>query len=303
MASAIRGLNAVMTSSGARGEEFAESRLQNGDRPRSLLVDFDGESILATRRLKTETVTKKTTFIPSIIPREISELLLKYVIVIRPGINELVRMHCGEVPAVRQAEFLWVSRGKVYDGDKLGNLLESFTGDSKLGVAIGRRPWRQLMTEVMRVYFDRNISNENTEDQNIHDARMGRSSQASHAHYGINEERHMSSDRLLEFRAASLELHQVMGLGDAGKRPLIPRRLQRAPLGMAAAHPQPGAVAASGVSAEELGMVMARALRDSEARMRSVFSEEVGKLQDEISKLRVEVSELRGRDPCLDEVV
>lgn len=232
------------------------------------------------------------------------------------GIDELVRMHCGEVPAVRQAEFLWVSRGKVYDGDKLGNLLESFTGD-KLGVAIGRQPWRQLMTEVMRVYFDRSIFNENTEGLNIHDARMGRSSQASHAHYGINESRHMSSDQLLEFRAASLELHQVMGLGDAGKRPLIPCRLQRAPLYMAAAHPQPGVVAASSVSADESGTLIVAALRDSEARIRSMFREEVSKLQDEIgklrdevsksqdeiSKLREEVSKSQDRDPFLDEAV
>lgn len=218
------------------------------------------------------------------------------------GINELVRMHCGEVPAVRQAEFLWVSRGKVYDGDKLGNLLESFTGD-KLGVAIGRQPWRQLMTEVMRVYFDRSIFNENTEGLNIHDARMGRSSQASHAHYGINESRHMSSDQLLEFRAASLELHQVMGLGDAGKRPLIPCRLQRAPLYMAAAHPQPGVVAASSISADECGTLIVAALRDSEARIRSMFREEVSQLQDEISKLRDEVSKSQDRDPFLDEAV
>ncbi|KAJ7672958.1 hypothetical protein B0H14DRAFT_2656995 [Mycena olivaceomarginata] len=271
-----------MTSSGARGEEFAEGRLENGDRPRSLLVDYDGEVTLATRRLKTETITKKTMFIPSVIPREISELLLKYLIVIRPGINELVRMHCGKVAAVRQAEFLWVSRGKVYDGDKLGELLESFTGD-KLGVAFGRRSIRQVLTEVVRIYFNRNIFNENTESLNIHDARMGRSSQASHAHYGINESRHMASDRLLEYRAASLDLHQVMGLGDAGKRPLIPCRLQ-GPLYMAAAHPQPGVVAASGVSADECGTIIAAALR-----IRSIFREEVNTLQDEVSRLRDEL--------------
>jgi hypothetical protein len=217
------------------------------------------------------------------------------------GINELVRIHCGEVAAVRQAEFLWVSRGKVYDGDKLGNLLESFTED-KLGVAIGRQPWRQLITEVMRVYFDRSIFNENTEGLNIHDARMGRSSQASHAHYGINESRHLSSDQLLEFRAASLELHQVMGLGDAGKRPLIPCRL-RAPLYMAAAYPQPGVVAASSVSADECGTLIVAALRDNEARIRSIFREEVSRLEDEISKLRDKVSKSQDRDPFLDEVV
>ncbi|KAJ6530762.1 hypothetical protein B0H19DRAFT_1384645 [Mycena capillaripes] len=291
-----------VTSSGARGEEFAEARLENGDRPRSFLVDSDGECTLATRRLKTETITKKTTFIPSVIPREISELLLRYLIVIRPGINELVRMHCGEVPAVRQAEFLWVSRGKVYDGDKVGDLLEGFTGD-RLGVAIGRQPWRQIMTEVMRVYFDRSVFNENTEGLNIHDARMGRSSQASHAHYGINESRHMSSDQLLEFRAGSLEVHQIMGLGDAGKRPLIPCRLQRVSLYMAGAYPQPGVVATSSVSADECGTLIVAALRDSEARMSSMFREEVGKFRDEVRELRDEVSKSKDRDSCLDEVV
>lgn len=140
---------------------------------------------------------------------------------------------------------------------------------------------------------------------------------ASHAHYGINESRHMSSDQLLEFRAGSLEVHQVMGLGDAGKRPLIPCRLQRAPLYMAAAHPQPGVVAASSVSADESGTLIVAALRDSEARIRSMFREEVSKLQDEIgklrdevsksqdeiSKLREEVSKSQDRDPFLDEAV
>lgn len=74
-----------MTGTGSRSEEFAESRRRNGDRPRSFLVDSDGECTLAIRRLKTETITQKTMFIPSVIPREISELLLRYLIVIRPG--------------------------------------------------------------------------------------------------------------------------------------------------------------------------------------------------------------------------
>ncbi|KAJ7079350.1 hypothetical protein C8R44DRAFT_754674 [Mycena epipterygia] len=196
----------------------------------------------------------------AVIPWEISELQLRYLIVIRPGINKLVRMQCSEVPAVQQAEFLWVSQGKVYDGDKLGNLLESFTGD-KLGV-----------------YFDHSIFNENTEGLKIHDARMGCSLQASHAHYGINESRHMSSDQLLKFRTTSLELHQVMGLGNAGKRPLI------------SSHLQPGVVAASSISVDECSMLIVATLRDSEARIHSMFCEEVSKLQDEISKLWYKVS-------------
>jgi hypothetical protein len=45
------------------------------------------------------------------------------------------------------------------------------------------------------------------------------------------------------------------------------------------------------------------ALRDNEARIRSIFREEVSRLEDEISKLRDKVSKPQDRDPFLDEVV
>ncbi|KAJ6553648.1 hypothetical protein B0H10DRAFT_2446758 [Mycena sp. CBHHK59/15] len=181
-----------LTSSGSRGEEFAEYHALNGDRPRSIFMSPDGECTLSPRRIKTEGTTEQMLFLPSLVPPELRDILLKYLIVIRPVINILVRIRSRDGPAA------------------LGHLVESFT-EAECGAKINRSSLRQIVTEMMRVYSTHQLPDGESEGVNIHDARMGRSSKTSHVHYG-SKDKNMATDEFLNFRDASLELHQLMGL-------------------------------------------------------------------------------------------
>lgn len=75
------------TSSGDRGTQFMEYRRVNGPRPRSVLISWDGQLTLASRRQKPEIRTEKECFIPSLVPPEVAEIMKDYLILIRPGEN------------------------------------------------------------------------------------------------------------------------------------------------------------------------------------------------------------------------
>ncbi|KAJ6568192.1 hypothetical protein B0H10DRAFT_2444690 [Mycena sp. CBHHK59/15] len=264
-----------LTSSGSRGEEFAEYRALNGDRPRSIFMSPDGECTLSPRRIKTEGTTEQMLFLPSLVPPELRDILLKYLIVIRPVINILVRIRSRDGPAaVHQAEFLWAFEGDVLTGDELGHLVESFT-EAECGAKINRSSLRQIVTEMMRVYSTHQLPDGESEGVNIHDARMGRSSKTSHVHYG-SKDKNMATDEFLNFRDASLELHQLMGLGPAGDFPLVPRKLQERHY-RAMAEPQPGVPGVGGPSLQEFAAVVVGAVQDASERTQDMLKGEVTK--------------------------
>ncbi|KAF8135945.1 hypothetical protein K438DRAFT_1786650 [Mycena galopus ATCC 62051] len=213
-----------LTSSGDRGTEFMEYRRLNGRRPRSIFISWDGELTLSPRRIKTEVITEKECFIPSLVPPAVAEILTEYLVLIRPVIDILFRIRSNDGPeAVHQAEFLWASEGKYPNKDEFGRLLKTFTS-AYCGGEIIRGPWRQIITEIMRVYSAYELPNEESEGVSIHDARMGRSSKTSHVHYG-SKDQNISTDVLYAFECACLDLHNVLGVGLCPEFP-VPRKVR-----------------------------------------------------------------------------
>ncbi|KAJ6611019.1 hypothetical protein B0H10DRAFT_1953406 [Mycena sp. CBHHK59/15] len=201
-----------LTSSGDRGTEFMEYRHVNGLRLWSVFVSWDGELMLSPHCKKTEVITEKESFIPSLVPPEVAQIMKYYLVLIRPVIDILFRIRSKDGPeAVHQAEFLWASEGKYPSPDEFGGLLKTFTFDN-CGVEIDRCSWCQLITEIMRVYSAYALPDEENEGVSIHDARMGRSLKTSHAHYG-SKDQNISTDVLYAFERASLDLRNVLGVG------------------------------------------------------------------------------------------
>lgn len=187
-------------------------------------------------------------------------------------INDLVRIRSRDGPAaVHQAEFLWASEGDVLTGDEFGHLLERFTKD-ECGVEINCSSWQQIVTEMMHVYSTHHLPDGNFEGVNIHDARMGHSSRTSHAHYG-SRDKNMVTDELLNFRDASLDLHQLLGLGPAGDLPLVPCKL-RGRQAMGEPPVQPGTPGIGGPSLQEIAAVFVGVLHDFTAPFRDMIKEE-----------------------------
>ncbi|KAJ6537122.1 hypothetical protein B0H19DRAFT_1270780 [Mycena capillaripes] len=265
-----------LTCSGSRGKEFVEYRLVNGDRPRSVFVSSDGECTLSPRRIKTEGTTRQVSFIPSLVPPELAVILLRYLIVIRPVINLLVRIRSRDGPAaVHQAEFLWAFEGYVLTGDEFGHILEDLS-KTVCGVSVNLSDWRQIIKEIMRVYSPHRLPDGQTEGVNIHDIRMGHSSRTSHAHYG-SKDKNMATDEFLVLREGSQDLHRIVGLGPEGDSPLVPRQLQARHYG-AMVEPQPGVPGVVVPTLKEIAAVIVGAMKDGMASVPGMVGQEVTKV-------------------------
>ncbi|KAK6985192.1 hypothetical protein R3P38DRAFT_2805917 [Favolaschia claudopus] len=202
-----------MTAAGDRGTEYIMYRLLNGLNARSVLISASGELILTPRHKKTDAITGEQLFIPSCTPDAVNEIMKEYLILIRPVIDTLYRMRVGNGQrAVIQTEFLWASEGKYPTESQFGRILEDFTYTYCGRVKIGRRAWRQIITEILRTYSKYDVSDEENKMVFIHDARMGHSSKTSHKHYGSREQI-MSTEVLDAFMNASRDLHDILGVG------------------------------------------------------------------------------------------
>ncbi|KAJ6451207.1 hypothetical protein C8R45DRAFT_1113746 [Mycena sanguinolenta] len=192
-----------ITTAGSRGEEFAEMGLVNSHRPRGMLIDIDGRLWPTIRRSKAK---KVSVFIPSLLPSQVSELLLKYLLVVRPGIVELIHIRYGAEAASLHQRFVWATRGKVLDGDALGNLLEVHIG-------FKRQPWRQFLVAIQRVYLgtEKQVQ-EDEENGDIFAEKLSHSLQIQRTHYAVQEGQPMATDRLSRFRSAGVLWHQLLEL-------------------------------------------------------------------------------------------
>ncbi|KAJ7609547.1 hypothetical protein FB45DRAFT_1038979 [Roridomyces roridus] len=253
-----------LLASGNRGAEQVEDRLSNGVKSRGLLVEFDGEPILFPGRAKPEPNTRRQDFNPGFLPPELGAILLYYVIVNRPFINNLVRIHTGDNhAAVYQAEYLWATRGKVPTGHEFGDLLRATT-KKYFGVEITLNSWRQITTEALRQYSPHPLPSDD-DVGDVHDIRMNHSKATARAHYG-SRDRYMSGDLLNRFRAAYHDLHQLLGTGPRGHVPMIPVRMRESHAPNCTSVQTPSTQGIGGVSEPEFWGKMDTKLAESHAK-------------------------------------
>lgn len=140
----------------------------------------------------------------------------------------------------------------------------------------------------MRVYSKFELPDEEDDVVNIHDARMGRSSKTSHAHYG-SKDNIISTDALYAFDCASLDLHNVLGVGLCPDFVPVPRNVRardNAAKGGAGLDPgladgQHRVTAWAGPSREEYIAYAGVAIKNSRPLLSEIFREELIKIQAE----------------------
>ncbi|KAJ7041296.1 hypothetical protein C8F04DRAFT_1230395 [Mycena alexandri] len=260
-----------IATAGSRGQEFADAKIANGPRPRSVFVEADGRVWIVTRRGKVEGQTDATVFIPAMLPDDLAQILLTYLIVIRPGLVELAHVLYDAHISMLYREFLWVVDDKLLDSDDLCTLLQSMTRTFCGGVAIGLQPWRQVLVEIYRIYLGSEQQVIEDEDENdIFAARMGHTVETGRKHYAIEFGTipFLSSERLSRFRSASILHHQLFSLlpGADEILPLMDRsRLRTRRVG------------------NEGGLAAPATTADAVPQLRQLISSEIHKLGAELS--------------------
>ncbi|KAJ6614070.1 hypothetical protein B0H10DRAFT_2221679 [Mycena sp. CBHHK59/15] len=208
-----------MTSTMVRGTQFVELCIENGVRPRGLYV-HGRDVFLVFDRSKVETVMDHAAFVPSLVCPALVDLLITYIVVLRPAIIELVSNTQGEAVANLYREYLWVSRGVRIESEQLSTLLSHFT-ERLCGTKTGLNPWRQLCVAILR-YVDGPAAQLANQDKSDPWASFANhSTDARIANYGVlNLLPFLSSDVVDHHKILSIRWQTILGLTDNQPAPL-----------------------------------------------------------------------------------
>ena len=239
-----------------RAAEFVQHKYANSTRPRTVFRDY--KSVwLATRRVKTENRVEKETFIPMKCHPELTKLLERYLLIVRPVEAELVKVVRGTTHYHSFTEFLWTKDCEPVSQEAMRKTILQFT-TKYFGASIGTSDYRQICVEIGRVFLGSEFEIRQ-EDMDALASQAGHSIDMSRLRYApeVGKIPSMSSDLLGRFARVSEAWWQVAGFRP-GYAPMLPLRARQdlraaAPINL----PQPGPTLAEPPAVDSQGIILA----------------------------------------------
>jgi hypothetical protein len=224
-----------------RVSEFIDHKHANSTRPRTLFRD--GKSLwLATRRVKSESLAGKETFLPMKCHPELTGILERYLLIIRPVEAEMVKIVRGEKQYHVYKEYLWTKGGERTTPDQMRASILKFNTDY-CGVAAGTRDYRQICVQMRRTFLGSEFEIKQ-EEMDALSYQAGHSPTMARLKYApeVGQVACMSSDLLLRFGRMSEAWWEHAGF-KPGRPPLLSLRARQehreAALEAAELHPAP----------------------------------------------------------------
>ena len=218
-----------------RASEFVEHKFANSTRPRTIFRDRLA-LWLATRRIKTETRLQKETFIPIKCHPELTKLLERYLLIVRPVEAELVKVVRDVEHYHTFTEYMWTRNCKPLSAEGMRKSILDFT-TKYFDASIGTQEYRQICVEIGRVFIGSEFEIKE-EDMDVLASQAGHSIDMTRLRYAPEEGMipSMSSDLLARFGRVSEAWWEVTGFrpGHAAMLPLRVRQDLRAAAPIAA---------------------------------------------------------------------
>jgi hypothetical protein len=208
-----------------RVSEFVQHKFANSTRPRTVLRDH--KSIwLATRRIKTENVMEKETFIPMKCHPELTKLLERYLLIVRPVEAELVKVVRGTRHYHTFTEFMWTKDCEPISPEAMRKAILQFT-TKNFESSIGTQEYRQICVEIGRIFLGSECEIRE-EDMDTLASQAGHSVDMTRLRYAaeVGKIPSMSSDLLGRFSRVSEAWWQVTGFRP-GYAPMLPLRARQ----------------------------------------------------------------------------
>lgn len=205
-----------------RVREFLDHKFTNSTRGRNLFMDQEQCLWLVTRRLKTETQTRKETFLPMKCHPLLASFLKKYFLLIRPTESAIIKILRGPQAAKIYSEYMWTKAGGRLEESTMYNAVDKFlAGYCK--VEMNSRDYRQIHVELGRIFLG-SEAEVDEEQFDVLAAQAGHSAQMARIGYAP-EAGHlpsMSSDLLLRYGRISESWWEIFGF-----KPNTPPMLSR----------------------------------------------------------------------------
>ena len=147
----------------SRAAEFIDCKIANSNRPRCVFLDVQGNVWIVIRRVKWESVARREVFLPKKCPPLLSELLKKYILIIRPVETELARLSYEEGSDVAKAAaynystFLWVQKGQQMTSAALAGHVSKFLEQDCRYEHGNISSYRNFAVEISRTFFPQNF--------------------------------------------------------------------------------------------------------------------------------------------------
>ena len=205
--------------------EFVQHKYANSTRPRTVFRDY--HSIwLATRRVKTENIMEKETFIPMKTHPELTKLLERYLLIVRPVEAELVKVVRSDKHYHNFTEFLWTKDCEPISPEAMRKTILQFT-TKYFGSPIGTQEYRQICVEIGRVFLGSEFEIRE-EDMDALASQAGHSIDMTRLRYApeVGKIPTMSSDLLGRFARVSEAWWHVAGFRP-GYAPMLPLRARQ----------------------------------------------------------------------------
>lgn len=200
-----------------RGTEFADTRVSNSQIPRNVYKDHGTWFI--HHRTKTSALTESLSWVPTLCPDAVSELLDWYLVIARPVESIISQVLDSEDDQACHDEFLWMLQGRQLDSEQFSHLLERTTGVF-MGVSLSLHYWRHIAVALMREFIPPTALADNFGDKSMnHNTAMARRMYAREA----GQLPFLTTDAMLESRQFCEVWHNVLGVGKAP--PPVPLRL------------------------------------------------------------------------------
>jgi len=208
-----------------RVAEFVEHKFANSTRPRTIFRDR--HSIwLATRRVKSENLIEKETFIPMKCHPQLTKLLECYLLIVRPIEAELVKVVRSAKEYHLFTEYMWTKDCKPISSEAMRKAILQFT-TTYFDTPIGTQEYRQICVEIGRVFLGSEFEIRD-EDMDVLASQAGHSVDMTRLRYAaeVGKIPSMSSDLLGRFARVSEAWWHVTGFRP-GYAPLLPLRARQ----------------------------------------------------------------------------
>ncbi len=216
-------------SASPRISEMADYKHANSTRGRNMF-HHDHAIWFLNRRVKYESLLRKESSIASKASPQVTRLLQKYFILVRPLEKELA-YHLFEEDDQKRAcqlysEYMWMQSGKRRTSKDLSRSLFNFMKE-ECGAKIGPRIYRQICVEIGRVFLGSEAEIE-AEKLDLLSSQMAHSVQTAQAHYALEAGRlpGMPSE-LLRMYGRSSELWWGVAGFKIGSPPLQPLEIRQ----------------------------------------------------------------------------
>lgn len=181
---------------------------------------------VVTRRVKTESIVEKETFLPMKCHPELTALLERYLLIVRPVEAEMINIVEGESQYHVYKEYIWTKRGRRVTPEYMRKSILDFNTDY-CGMAAGIKIYRQIGVQMVKTFLGSEFEIKQ-EEMDVLATSAGHSITMARLRYAseVGKLPSMSSDLLLRFGRGSEAWWEHSGF-KPGCPPLLPLRARQ----------------------------------------------------------------------------